>query len=102
MFDIAKNERGEIELKGRLDAAQAPVAQAFLDRVQEGCVVDMSGLDYISSAGLGVLLSTHKRLMGGPAGLELVNVNAHIHDIFCYSGFDKLFNISTAPAGNPK
>lgn len=100
MFDINKNERGEIELKGRLDAAQAPVAQAFLDRIESGCVVDMGGLEYISSAGLGVLLRTHKRLMGGPAGLELVNVNAHINDIFCYSGFDKLFRIRTAEAGD--
>jgi len=96
MFEIGLNEAGEVVVSGRLDAAQAPRAQAFLDAVDGGCVVDMAGLDYISSAGLGVLLSTHKRLMAGDAGLELVNVNPHIADIFRYSGFDRLFVIRTS------
>ena len=96
MFEIALNEQGEVVVSGRLDAAQAPKAQAFLDRMEGGCVVDMAALDYISSAGLGVLLRTHKRLMAVSSGLELVNVNSHINDIFSYSGFDKLFVIRTA------
>jgi anti-sigma B factor antagonist len=96
MFEIGFNERGEVVISGRLDAAHAPAAQEFLDQVSGGCVVDMAGLEYVSSAGLGVLLSTHKRLMPGKTGLELVNVNPHINDIFRYSGFDKLFVIRVA------
>ena len=96
MFEITMNDQGEVVVSGRLDAAYAASAQAFLDRIENGCVMDMSALDYISSAGLGVLLRTHKRLMGAGSGLELVNVNAHINDIFSYSGFDKLFVIRTA------
>lgn len=96
MFDIAFNENGDVVVRGRLDAAQAPRAQAFLDAVDGACVVDMAELEYISSAGLGVLLSTHKRLMTGESGLELVNVNPHIADIFRYSGFDRLFVIRTS------
>lgn len=95
MFEIGFNERGDVAISGRLDAAQAARAQEFLDSVSENCVLDLSGLEYISSAGLGVLLRTHKRLMFGQSGLELVNVNKHIADIFRYSGFDKLFVIST-------
>lgn len=83
-------------MAGRLDAAQAPRAQEFLDRITGGCTVDMGGLEYLSSAGLGVLLRTHKRLMAGGAGLRLINVNRHINDIFTYSGFDRLFEIETA------
>jgi anti-anti-sigma factor len=93
MFEIGLNERGEVVVSGRLDAAQAPRAQEFLNAVSGHCVLDMADLEYISSAGLGVLLSTHKRLMSGNAALELLNVNPHIHDIFRYSGFDKLFVI---------
>ena len=96
MFDIQFNDSGQVVVSGRLDAAQAPRAQQFLDAISGGCVVDMAGLEYISSAGLGVLLSTHKRLMAGRAGLELVNVNPHIRDIFRYSGFDRLFVIRPA------
>lgn len=93
MFEIDFNDSGNVAMSGRLDAAQAATAQSFLDRIEGNCAIDMAGLDYISSAGLGVLLRMHKRMMGSGSGLELVNVNSHINDIFSYSGFDKLFKI---------
>ena len=96
MFEIGMNENGQVVVSGRLDAAQAEKAQTFLDSVSGPCVLDMEALDYISSAGLGVLLRTHKRLMNEGQGLELIKVNSHINDIFSYSGFDKLFLIRTA------
>ena len=99
MFEISQGEEGKVFLRGRLDAAQAPRAQDFLDGVEGPCVLDMGELEYISSAGLGVLLRTHKRLMAGGEGLKLVNVNGHINDIFTYSGFDRLFHIE--PAAGP-
>lgn len=95
MFDIEFNDQGQVTISGRLDAAQSAKAQEFLDRVAGDCVLNMAQLEYISSAGLGVLLKTHKRLMAGSCGLQLINVNSHINDIFRYSGFDKLFNITT-------
>ena len=96
MFEIEFGDDNAILLDGRLDAAQAVKAQTFLDQVDGACVLDLSKLDYVSSAGLGVLLKTHKRLMGVGSGLKLINVNHHIHDIFRYSGFDKLFEIVAA------
>ena len=95
MFDIEFDDDGHVALSGRLDAAQSAKAQEFLDQVAGECVVNMAQLEYISSAGLGVLLKTHKRLMAASSGLQLINVNSHINDIFRYSGFDKLFNIKT-------
>lgn len=97
MFEIRLVENGIVSVDGRLDAAQAVKAQTFLDQVEGQCVLDLTRLEYISSAGLGVLLKTHKRLMGSGSGIKLVNVSHHIHDIFRYSGFDKLFEI--VPAG---
>jgi anti-anti-sigma factor len=96
MFEIKFGDGNDILLDGRLDAAQAVKAQTFLDQVDGACVLDLSKLEYVSSAGLGVLLKTHKRLMGVGSGLKLINVNHHIHDIFRYSGFDKLFEIVPA------
>ncbi len=96
MFQIGFDEASRIVAEGRLDAAQAPRAQEFLDAVTDECVLDLGKLEYISSAGLGVLLRTHKRLMSSSSGLKLVNVNSHINDIFMYSGFDKLFEIEVA------
>jgi anti-anti-sigma factor len=93
MFQAEIAEDGEVKLIGRLDAAQAEKAQAFLDQLEGPSRVDLSGLDYISSAGLGVLLKTQKRLMPAGGGLTLTHVNSHINDIFKYSGFDQIFQI---------
>jgi len=98
MFDISMREEGTVMVSGRLDAANAESALSFLNGVDGQCVIDMGSLEYISSAGLGVLLRTHKRLLSGGSGLKLTNVSPHIRDIFTYSGFDKLFEIETAGA----
>ena len=71
-------------------------ALQFMDGVAAPHVVEMGGLDYISSAGLGVLLKTQKRAMATGKGLRLVNANRHIRDIFKYAGFDRIFEIVPA------
>ena len=86
-----------VVIAGRLDAAQSPAAQAFLDRVQGKVTLDCTGLEYISSAGLGVLLKTQKRLLASDGKLRLSGVNRHLRDIFEYSGFDQIFEIEPAP-----
>ena len=83
-------------IAGRLDAAQCPTAQAFLEHVEGTVTLDCSGLEYISSAGLGVLLKTQKRLTASAGKLRLVGVNRHLQDIFRYSGFDQIFEIEPA------
>jgi anti-sigma B factor antagonist len=88
---------GGVVIAGRLDAAQCPTAQAFLDRVEGTVTLDCSRLEYISSAGLGVLLKTQKRLLASAGKLRLSGVNRHLQDIFVYSGFDQLFEIEPAP-----
>jgi anti-sigma B factor antagonist len=98
MFDIGFGNDGEIVCTGRLDAAQCEKAQSFMDGVAETKTVDFLKLEYISSAGLGVLLKTQKRLAASGAGLRIVNVNNHIHDVFRYSGFNAIFEIRT-PGG---
>ena len=95
MFEIGFGNDGEIVCKGRLDAAQCAKAQSFMDDVADARTVDFGKLEYISSAGLGVLLKTQKRLAEKGARLKIVNVNNHIHDVFRYSGFNAIFEIKT-------
>ena len=96
MLAIEYGANGEVVMAGRLDAAQCPAAQTFLDRVQGPVTVDCTRLEYISSAGLGVLLKTQKRLMASSGKLRLAGVNRHLQDIFQYSGFDQIFEIQPA------
>jgi anti-sigma B factor antagonist len=87
---------GAVVISGRLDASQCPAALAFLEKVNGIVSLDCRGLEYISSAGLGVLLKTQKRLAGGGGKLRLTGVNRHLEDIFRYSGFDQIFEIEPA------
>lgn len=96
MLTIETGEGGTVALKGRLDAAQAGNAQAALDKLQGSVTLDLAALEYISSAGLGVLLKTQKRLMASGGKVRLAGVGPHLRDIFVYSGFDQLFEIEAA------
>ena len=96
MLAIDFDAGGAVVISGRLDAAQAPAAQTFLDAVQGSVTLDCSGLEYISSAGLGVLLKTQKRLLAAGGKMKLTGVSRHLQDIFRYSGFDQIFEIEAA------
>jgi anti-sigma B factor antagonist len=93
MFEIEYGDSGAVLCRGRLDAAQCAKAEAFLDGIEGPSTLDFMHLEYISSAGLGILLKTQKRLAGSGAGLRIINVNNHIHDVFRYSGFHAIFDI---------
>jgi anti-sigma B factor antagonist len=96
MLAIENGPQGVVVISGRLDAAQSPAAQAFLDKVQGPATLDCSRLEYISSAGLGVLLKTQKRLTASGGALRLTGLSRHLRDIFQYSGFDRIFEIDPA------
>ncbi len=93
MFEIEMGSGGAVTCRGRLDAAQCEKAQTFMDTLEGACTLDFDELEYISSAGLGILLKTQKRLAGSGAALKIINVNNHIHDVFRYSGFHAIFDI---------
>jgi anti-sigma B factor antagonist len=98
MLDIRVGENGEIVLSGRFDASQAVKAETFMAALTESRVVDLAELQYVSSAGLGVLLATQKRLMGTGHALRLVNVRGHVREVLHYSGFEQIFEIEPPPS----
>jgi len=93
MFEITTTDEGTMRLRGRFDASQLKAAEGIFSRVNESCVLDFSELTYISSAGLGLLFATQRRLVDGGKGLRLVNLNPHIREIFQIAGFDRIFEI---------
>ena len=93
MFEIRRGDSGTIHLQGRFDAAQVSTAKEVLSRVDDSCVVDFSELSYISSAGLGLLFATQKRLVDNGGALTLAKLNPHIREVFRIAGFDNVFTI---------
>jgi anti-sigma B factor antagonist len=93
MFNTRVLENGEIMLCGRLDASQTDKANAVLSQVTTSLTLNFKDLDYISSAGLGILLANQQRLKKTGHGLKLVNLNKHIRDVFTFTGFDKIFTV---------
>ncbi|HEY8131672.1 MAG TPA: STAS domain-containing protein [Thermoanaerobaculia bacterium] len=94
MFDIREGTNHDLILSGRFDASQVERARGVFLSLNEGKTVDFAQLDYISSAGLGVLLAAQKRLSQRGQSLRLINVNSHIRDVFRFSGFDQIFEIA--------
>ena len=93
MFDATVTGSGEVLLSGRFDASQVDKAKAVFDKIDESCVVNFKDLEYISSAGLSVLLATQKRLMESGEKLKLIHLNKYVGDVFRYAGFDTIFEI---------
>lgn len=93
MLNITRNEKGDIILSGRFDASQVEKAKSFFDSIPESANVNFENLEYISSAGLGILLMTQKRLTASQHGLTLTGMSSHIREVFKYAGFDNIFDI---------
>ena len=95
---INKNVSGTtltIALEGRLDTTTAPELEKELkDSLSnmEALVLDFSGLDYISSAGLRVLLFAHKQ-MSARGGMKVTHVNEIVNEVFEVTGFSDILDI---------
>lgn len=93
MFDLKTSGNNQIYLSGRFDASQTAKADSIFDLVDNNCTIDLSELEYISSAGLGSLLKIYVRISKDGYKVTLKNVNKHVKEVFKYSGLDKVFII---------
>jgi anti-anti-sigma factor len=86
-----------VVLVGHLDSNTSPEAQAALDAILAGgvakVVIDFRALDYISSAGLRVLLGTAKRLKQESGALRLFGLNETVREVFEISGFATILTV---------
>ena len=98
MLTIEKNLNGSelvVALKGRLDTTTAPELEKELKEALDGIsafVIDMADLEYISSAGLRVLLSAQKT-MNKQGTMKIAHVKNAIMEIFEVTGFSDILTI---------
>ena len=84
-----------VKVEGRLDTATALELEKELEEVlgeAEELVFDFEGLEYMSSAGLRILLATQKK-MSAKGGMKVTNVNDVISEIFEITGFSDILTI---------
>ena len=93
---IQENEKSILNLEGRLDTATAPLLEnaliASFDEAKQ-VELDFTKLDYISSAGLRVLLMGLKTAQSKGAYMTLRSVSEDIKQIFEITGFDRILTI---------
>lgn len=95
---IQKEQNGKdlkLAVEGRLDTLTAPELEAELGREMPGAEtlsLDFSKLDYISSAGLRVLLAAHKA-MSRKGGMKVTGVNEIVQEVFDVTGFSDVLTI---------
>ena len=96
MIEIKKTaEATIIEIVGRLDTTTAPALDKTLNENIEdnaSLVLDLKGLEYISSAGLRVLLGAQKRI-GKMGSMKLINVAEAVMEVFEMTGFADILTI---------
>ncbi|MDZ7261945.1 MAG: STAS domain-containing protein [candidate division KSB1 bacterium] len=99
-FEVIRRDMGEISticVRGYLDAHTAPELEtAFQKLVDEGryrIVVNFEGLNYISSAGLGVFMGFIENIRDHQGDIKLTNMNPKIYRVFDLLGFPTLYEI---------
>lgn len=94
------NQNFIISLKGRLDTITSPQLEEEINHYSldefKTVTVNMRELEYISSAGLRVILMLHKNMIKSGGKLALVNVNDMVMEIFSMTGMTDFLNIEKA------
>lgn len=100
VMDFSEKKHDDIFViipKGRLDASNSGNLESkllgLMDDGEKKILIDFSQLEYISSAGLRVLLMAAKRMKAAGGQLALCAMNENVKQVFDISGFSAIFNI---------
>ena len=98
-MDISKNYNGKeltLAIDGRIDTITSQDLEKQINDEMgkfDSLILDFNDLEYISSAGLRVLIAAQKKLKQDNVPMSIKNVNDAIREIFRMSGFDKILKI---------
>ncbi len=91
MFQISVDDHGDVAFSGSLTAYHVDRIRAELENRDEDYRIDLAGLRYISSAGLGLLVGLQKKMMESSHRISLVNANDHVRELFRITGLEQVF-----------
>jgi anti-sigma B factor antagonist len=97
------NESADIKIlvfEGNLDTNTSPDAEAVINDLIDGgsqkLLINFGNLNFISSAGLRVLLATAKKLKGTGGNLQICNLNPTVQEVFDISGFGSILKVTSS------
>jgi anti-anti-sigma factor len=100
VMEVTSNERGSVvimQVKGRLDATTAAQFEkecdAWMERGFTAIIADLEQLEYVSSAGLRVILSAAKKLKSRNGQIKICNISGLVREVFALSGFTNILAI---------
>jgi anti-sigma B factor antagonist len=94
MFSVNFNKDTQVvSLNGNFDASRVDEVKLVLEQIDSSVTIDMSNLNFICSAGIGLMIMTYRRLKEKGENIYLKNLNDHIKKVFKVSLLDKIFNI---------
>ncbi len=90
----SEGSRLTIAVSGRVDTVTAPELEAALKFGEATCVVlDLENVPYMSSAGLRLLLSAHKTMIGKGGEFQIANVQPTVREVLDITGFSDILNL---------
>lgn len=94
---VKQGEETVVSIKGRVDTVTAPELEKGIAELlaQSGIslVFDCKGMEYISSSGLRVVLSAHKKVVAGGGKFTLEWLDKDVKSVFDLTGFSKILTI---------
>ncbi len=97
-MEISKRTEGDktiIEVTGRVDTTTAPELEAGLKLGgSETLTLDLSGVPYMSSAGLRCLLTAQKTMMAGGGSMTVTGVQPAVREVLDITGFSSILTIA--------
>lgn len=85
-----------VSLSGELNTQSAPSFKELLEEQLPGStqlILDFAECDFVSSAGLRILLSTFKKLQSEQGQMKIINVGANLKEVFFITGLDVVFGL---------
>ena len=99
-MNINTTKKNDVEIvlfEGELDTTTSPEAGTHLNELRENgskkIILDFKGLDFISSAGLRILLANAQELKNAGGELRVCQLNDDVQEVFDISGFSTLLNV---------
>ena len=82
-----------LEITGRLDATTAPNLESVINELSDGTkelIFDMSGVEYISSAGIRVLLGAYKKMSVNQETMRIEKASEMVREVFVMTGLSQM------------